>query len=83
MKYNGYTNWETWNVMLHASNEEDIYNDVLLFLKWASWRTGFELKCRHFFYDIFPQGTPDMDSIEEMRNVNWSEVAEHLAEWND
>jgi len=81
--YNGWTNWETWQILLWASNEEHLYKQVNKFVEWASWRVGFDLKVKHFFYDMFPDGTPDMDGVEDMKNVNWQEIAEHLEEWHD
>ena len=81
--YNGWTNWETWQILLWASNEEHLYKQVNKFVEWASRRVGFELKVKQFFHDMFPEGTPDMDGAEEMKNVNWQEIAEHLEEWND
>ena len=81
--YNGWTNWETWQILLWASNDEGLYRQTNKFVGWASWRVGFEMKCEYFFRDMFPEGTPDMDGAEEMNNVNWQEIAKHLEEWND
>lgn len=81
MSYNGYTNWETWNVMLWASNEEDIYNEVCRFLEFYPKPTPG--MCQGFFEDIFPCGTPDMERASEMCPVNWNSIANHLREWND
>lgn len=79
--YNGWTNWETWQILLWASNEEHLYKQTTKFVRWASWRVGFDHKVKQFFYDMFPNGTPDMESVEEMQKVNWKEIAEHLEEW--
>jgi hypothetical protein len=31
-------------------------------------------------FELFPEGTPDMDGPDEMSDVNWEEVAEA---WNE
>jgi hypothetical protein len=81
--YNGWSNWETWQILLWASNDEDLYKQTTRFVDFFAWRIGFEDKVKYFFCDMFPNGTPDMDSADEMQQVNWSEIAEHLKEWND
>jgi len=81
--YNGWTNWETWQILLWASNEESLYKETTRFVDFFAHRTGFTDKVKYFFREMFPEGTPDMDSYEEMHNVNWSEIADHLKEWND
>lgn len=79
--YNGWTNWETWQILLWASNAEDLYNEVCRFTEcYPSARSS---RCKAFFLDLFPEGTPDMDGVQEMQNVNWQEIAQHLEEWND
>jgi hypothetical protein len=79
--YNGWTNWETWQILLWASNEEDLYNEVIRFTECYPDANG--LQCEAFFRDMFPCGTPDMDRAEDMDVVNWREIAQHLREWND
>lgn len=81
--YNGWTNWETWQILLWASNDEGLYRQTNKFVRSTSFRVGFEMKCEYFFWHMFPEGTPDMDGAEEMNNVNWQEIAKHLEEWND
>lgn len=81
--YNGYTNWETWQILLWASNEEDLYEQTTTFVGWAAGLAGFPKKCATFFRAMFPMGTPDMDSEQDLDNVNWQEIAKNLEEWND
>jgi hypothetical protein len=83
MKYNGYTNYETWSVLLWASNEEHLYRQTEKFVYWSAHLAAFDHKCQTFFRDMFPNGTPDMDSADDMKLVDWKEIARHLTEWND
>jgi hypothetical protein len=81
--YNGWTNWETWQILLWATNEMHLYKATTEFIGFYEWPVGYEDDIKFFFYEMFPNGTPDMDSADEMQAVNWSEIAEHLKEWND
>lgn len=81
--YNGCSNWETWNVLLWATNEEPLYKRTTRFVNAFAHLVGFEDKCAAFFRDMFPQGTPNMSSRDEMRAVDWQEISDHLKEWND
>ena len=80
--YNGWTNWETWQVLLWADNEQSLHREVCKFVKWAAPKAAFELKCTTFFHSMFPEGTHDMDGAHEMNAVNWTEIAEHLEDWD-
>lgn len=76
MSYNGWTNWETWNVALWVDNEEAIYRaKCRKFTITEPSPRNVEL----FVGEWFPDGTPDMDSPAEMRAVNWDEIAENWA----
>lgn len=80
MSYNGWKNWETWNVALWCGSEEGIYRDRMR----QEPRTAEE--CEDFVREYFPAGTPDMERREidpfdhnEVR-VDWQEIAEHWAD---
>jgi hypothetical protein len=74
-KYNGWTNYETWNINLWVTNEEVIYNDMMNHRgMWTA--NGVE----DFVVEWFPEGTPDMDRISDYRKVNWQEIADN---WNE
>jgi len=79
--YNGWTNWETWNLLLWVTNEESLYKEATHFAHIYSSMMAFEKKCEDFFRRMFPEGTPDMKE-EEMQAVNWAEVAQALKEWD-
>lgn len=79
--YNGWTNWETWQVLLWADNEQSLHRQVCKFVRRAAPLEAFDLECKTFFHSMFPEGTPDMDGVHEMNNVNWTEIAEHLEDW--
>jgi hypothetical protein len=77
MSYNGWKNWETWNVALWCDNEEGIYRNRMR----AKPRTADE--CESFVREYFPTGTPDMadhDPYESRDAVDWEEIAEHWAD---
>jgi hypothetical protein len=72
-KYNGYTNYETWNVCLWIDNDESIYREKLIRLNYGSFNSDM---AEEFAREIFPKGTPDFDSVKDYDKVNWVEVAE-------
>lgn len=82
--YNGWTNWETWQINLWLDNEEPLYREKVRFLRAA---THFDAPyVRAFVEGVFPDGTPDMQGdekesvAEQMGKVNWAEIAAHFAE---
>ena len=87
-KYNGWTNYETWNFNLWITNEEEDYSQVmeLAFDSEDEYELSNKLETlAHEWYDkIFL----DLDTgfISDMvyssiKSVNFYEVAEHL--WTD
>ena len=73
--YNGWTNWETWNVALWCDNEYAIYQDR------TARRTPWTAEsAKEYVEGWFPNGTPDMQDMawhEERGAVNWREIAQH------
>lgn len=74
MSYNGYTNWETWNVALWLDNDESYYNET-------RGMTADELErfVTSEFVNSANSGKShfgDIDTEEELEQVNWEEVAE-------
>lgn len=77
-EYNGWPNYETWNVNLWVMNDEYAYQrfryELTKGTKWDSWNT------EEFVMTLWPFGTPDFDSIIQYDKVKWN----HLAElWNE
>ena len=76
MTYNGWKNWETWNVALWCDNEEVIYRHRMR----EKPATADEVES--FVRQWFPDGTPDMKSLgacEPREAVDWEEIAAHWA----
>ena len=74
--YNGWTNWETWNVLIWLDNEQNLYNAKESFIRQTQHKQNFETLVKSFLTIIFPNGTPDMKTAEEMESVNYEEIAE-------
>jgi hypothetical protein len=81
--YNGWTNWETWQINLWFGGDEELYRCQRDFIDCAARQddkiTGTVV--RDFVYEMLPEGTPDMERgwlTDEP--VNWDEIAEH---WED
>jgi len=75
-EYNGWTNWETWNVLIWLDNDEDLYHMKQSFIRRNEHKQNFESIVKSFLIVMFPNGTPDMKSAVEMEAVNYQEIAE-------
>ena len=76
--YNGWKNYETWNLALWAGNDEPVYRAVQerkRQIKRFSAGSAEDLG-----RELFPNGTPDMDGMRDMRKVCWGEIA---TSWNE
>lgn len=62
--------WATWNVALWIDNEELLYRQRRRQVFYRG--SDVEAFCRK----VFPTGTPDMDSPDEMDDVNYDEIFE-------
>lgn len=74
--YNGWTNWETWNVVLWITNEETTYRAMIRKFHGDTYHNGIGDVAERFCKEILGGKTPDMESPKEMETVNWEEVAE-------
>lgn len=75
-RYNGWANYETWNVALWIGNDEPLYRHALEYARHHKGRlTGDE--ARQFCRELFPNGTPDTNNLHRVR---WTEIAAFLRE---
>ena len=75
MSYNGYFNWETWNVCLWFDNEYNLYKEYTSMAR----REPFTAKtAKEYVTEIFPNGTPDFKTPPKSSyiDVDWQEVAD-------
>jgi len=77
--YNGWTNYETWNVNLWAMNEEPLYRMVQAHPRRLT-ASGFSATdARKLAGEMFGDATPDGVRISD-GNIDWDEIAEA---WNE
>jgi hypothetical protein len=74
-KYDGWKNWENWNVALWINNEESSYREM------RAKRPFTPQKAKLFVSRIYPGGTPDMKGDRRTTfplflNVDWRGIAE-------
>lgn len=67
MSYEGYTNYETWNVCLWISNDEGLYN--------------LSMSCSN--YDEFVGAIRELDSLETPDHVAWNDSNLDIDEINE
>ena len=81
-RYNGWANYETWNVALWYNNDEAIYDAIFDAIKHNDIVTADE--AREIIQDVFLSynmtATPDGVKITDAK-INWGEIAEDLKEW--
>lgn len=84
MSYNGWANYETWNVCLWIDNEESLYHEKMRVARRLIGSSSRDATLvESFVREVFPQGTPDMVSIREhekkpsdLSMVDWEEIAD-------
>ena len=75
--YNGWTNWETWNLNLWIDNEYDLWKAKVDNLRWVPPSAVDAQFVKTFALEFLPNGTPDFDDIRDYERVNFTEIAEH------
>jgi hypothetical protein len=82
MSYNGYKNWETWNVALWFANDEGLYRAAMEQVIEAGPFSA--LNVDNFVSELLPDGTPDFQDMGRARcyaKVQWGQVARCLNEF--
>jgi hypothetical protein len=81
--YNGWSNYETWNVALWIDNEQDLYKDAKEMARRAK-STGH---LAHDLKDWIGEMAPDLGATmwadllnAALSEVDWYEIAEHYRE---
>lgn len=73
-EYQGWANWETWNVALWFGNDEGLYYAVREHPQRFTARSA-----KDFVMELLPDGTPDFqnraEGRDEYRRVRWGEIA--------
>lgn len=75
--YQGYINYETWNVCLWIDNEYAVYLESVELANKGKVKSE---EAEQFVKMFWPEGTPDMDQEKEYDAVDWDEVAECINE---
>ena len=77
--YNGYSNWETWNVNLLLTNDYEIYNEVLeLVSQYRNDLYGLHKALAEYWDSLIYKGIIK-ESISKHR-IEWKEVCESIIE---
>lgn len=81
--YNGWTNYETWNVNLWIFNDEINYRMFEAFAAGCGAHAITATDAYDFFADFMNESTPDMTAEELHGRVNWDEIAESMREYQE
>lgn len=77
MAYNGWTNRQTWNTELWWSNDEPTYRHKMDLIDGVDEDEAISSEfVRRHTLEVFPNGTPDMESAACFGGVNWQEIAD-------
>lgn len=85
MSYNGWTNYETWNVALWLGNEEALYRDTIELARQAKDEWAAAEAIEEYVQDLRDEtaNTPGMfgDLLTNALNrVEWREIAKSMRE---
>lgn len=79
-RYNGWANWETWNVALWLGNDEGLYNAARAEVRQMGKSRVNAGAAQDIVRELLPNGTPDMEDARAYRSVRWGEIAACLKE---
>jgi hypothetical protein len=80
-KYNGWRNWQTWNVALWFGNDEGLYRHAIDARNGMPRRKFNAESVQAFVLEMLPNGTPDMDGQVELAGVDWRSIASAFNEF--
>jgi len=83
-KYNGWANYETWNVALWYNNDEAIYKKLSRFIRSVEPEEINDETAAEIVIGIFENFglKKTSDGVElKSKAINWFEIAEDLREW--
>lgn len=78
MSYQGWKNWETWNVVLWFDNDRGLYETYRAYRRRRKFTAA---TAKELVLETLPNGTPDMQDLSRAQlhdayaKVSWSEVA--------
>ncbi len=78
--YNGWTNYETWNVALWMDNDEFLYNTAKACVTYAEFNECPYEKFIRCMHNIDSMNTGDKVAWDDP-NVNHTEIVEAMAEF--
>lgn len=77
VEYEGWTNWETYNIHTWIMNYESFYDRMVSERRKAKFTAE---SAKKLIQRVFPNGTPDMRSQKHLRKINYEELAEAFNE---
>ena len=85
-EYNGWANWETWNIALWIDNDYSVYMRRCDYVD-ASFERWNVTGVKSFIRDMFPNGTPDFANSVGCNTSSdyWDEVVNYdelVEAWN-
>ena len=86
--YNGWSNWETWNIGLWMSTDEQTYHEINQLIKGSKDVYDLSKKLEEWAYssldDEYMNPSFIMDFVRgAIREVNFFEIAKHKIEEKD
>jgi hypothetical protein len=80
-KYNGWRNWQTWQVALWFGNDEGLYRHAIDTRNGLTRGKFNAESVKAFVLETLPNGTPDMDGQIELAGVDWRAIASAFNEF--
>ena len=79
--YNGYTNYETWNIMLWLYNDENNYNYlrmmIPIYMRCGMKMGDLQYVIRRIFHNGKESVTPDSVNIDD-KKIDWPQLKRHI-----